>query len=260
MQKITVKEIKGPLGKGEKKFYAVVDPKGGEFTTFDAGISSVTPGSVIEAEIKVDGRYVNITEWKVLEAAPAGAGPAPGNGQYKRDTEGIRFEYELKAYIESVKHVSIEAQTAFNGIVKLAEVATISDKIDALVATLSPDLWQKALLWAESRLDTSMALKSPPEAPKGPKAAPAKARPSVNTKGAPGPQDPAPSEGDAPQGFGNVGQLLTWAHKEYGLDRAKVMEICGVNEQTLSKLNLLDAHIAIQDYIEVFGPEGVLPE
>lgn len=260
MQKITVTAIKGPLGKGDKKFYAVVDPKGGEFTTFDAGIASITPGSVIEAEIKVEGRYVNITEWKILEAAPAGAGPAPGNGAYKRDIEGIRYEYELKAYLESVKHASIEAQTAFNGVVKLAEVATISEKIDALVAELSPDLWQKALLWAASRLDIATTQKSPPEAPKGPKAAPAKARPSVNTNGGPGPGNPLPSEGDAPQGFENVGQLLTWAHNEYALDRAKVMEICGVNEQSLSKLNLLDAHIAIVDYIKLFGGGGPIPE
>ena len=32
MQKITVKEVKGPLGRGEKKFFAVVDEKGTEFS------------------------------------------------------------------------------------------------------------------------------------------------------------------------------------------------------------------------------------
>ena len=255
MQKITVKEVRGPLGKGDKKFYAVVDEKGGEFTTFDAKVSDLTQGSVIEGEITVtvkgDKTYVNMGDWKLLEAGTAPA-QASGGGQYKRDTEGIRFEYELKAYIENVKHVSIEAQTAFNGIVKLAEVATISDKIDTLVADLTPELWRKALTWAESRLDQSMVRKAVPEAPQKPQKGPEKNGARVTT----GNGDPV----DPEHPFANVGQLLQWALKEHTLDKATVMEICGVNEQTLSKLNLVDAHIAIVDYIKLFGGGGSIPE
>jgi len=247
MQKITVKEIRGPLGKGEKKFYAVKDPQGAEFTTFDPKIAEVTPGSVIEAEIEVKGQYVNLTEWKLLTAAPAGAGPAPGNGPYKRDTEGIRFEYELKAYLDKVKNASIEAQTAFNGIVKLAELVALKDDPKEAERVLPIALWQKAMQWAESRLDTSMAQKAPPEAPKRPKAAPEKAQPSVNTNGDP--------EGESsPGGFENLGQLLTWAFKVHGYDKAMVMEILGIKaDADLPKINLLDAHVAICDYVEMFG-------
>ena len=259
MQKITVKEVKGPLGKGERKFYAVVDEKGAEFTTFDGKVADLAPGSVIAGEITVTQKgektYVNLGEWKLLEAGPLppenGHKGGQDRGPYKRDTEGIRFEYELKAYIESVKHVSIEAQTAFNGIVKLVEVATISDKIDALVAEFQPDLWQKALAWAESRLALSMKQQeSAPEAPETTRKAPEKTGAGLKTAEG----DPV----DPEHPFGNVGQLLTWAHKTHGLDKAKVMEVCGVDEKTLSKLNLVDAHIAIQDYIAVFG--DTLPE
>ena len=260
MQKITVKEVKGPLGKGERKFYAVVDEKGAEFTTFDGKVADLAPGSVIAGEITVTQKgektYVNLGEWKLLEAGPLppenGHKGGQDRGPYKRDTEGIRFEYELKAYIESVKHVSIEAQTAFNGIVKLVEVATISDKIDALVAEFQPDLWQKALAWAESRLDQSMVRKAIPEAPQKPQKGPEKNGARVTT----GNGDPV----DPEHPFANVGQLLQWALKEHTLDKATVMEICGVNEQTLSKLNLVDAHIAIVDYIKLFGGGGSIPE
>ncbi len=67
MQKITVKEVKGPLGRGEKKFFAVVDEKGAEFTTFDTKIQNVSPGSVLEIELKIEGKYINIVEWKIIE-------------------------------------------------------------------------------------------------------------------------------------------------------------------------------------------------
>lgn len=260
MQKITVKEVKGPLGKGEKKFYAVKDAGGAEYTTFDAKVADLNPGSVIEGEITItvkgEKQYINLGEWKLLEAGPLPAGNGHGGGDrgpYKRDTEGIRFEYELKAYIEGVKHISIEAQTAFNGVVKLLEIAMISEKVDTLVAELSPELWKKALVWAERKFDASMAQQeSAPKAPETSRKAPEPSGTGLKT----GNGDPI----DPEHPFANVGQLLQWAHKEYQLSKATVMEICGVNEQTLSKLNLVDAHIAIVDYIKIFGAGGPIPE
>jgi hypothetical protein len=83
MAQIKVKEIKGPLGNGDKKFFAAVDDKGVEYTTFDTAILSVTPGSIIEAEIvikpgKGGKTYINLADgWKVISAAAAAA-PAPG--------------------------------------------------------------------------------------------------------------------------------------------------------------------------------------
>ena len=65
MQRITVREVRGPLGKGEKKFFAIKDNKGSEFTSFDPQIAKLTPGSIIEAEIVVDGKYINIPKDKM---------------------------------------------------------------------------------------------------------------------------------------------------------------------------------------------------
>lgn len=79
MQKIKVKEVKGPLGKGEKKFFAVVDEKGAEFTTFDTKIQDVVPGSLLNIEPKIDGKYINIAKWEILEAAPNPTPQIPGN-------------------------------------------------------------------------------------------------------------------------------------------------------------------------------------
>ena len=90
MQKITVKEIKGPLGRGEKKFFAVVDEKGTEFTTFDTKIKDVTIGSILEVELKVEGKYVNIVEWKVIEEGK------PVQTQSSPPTDRIRIYADFK--------------------------------------------------------------------------------------------------------------------------------------------------------------------
>ena len=76
MQKIKVKEVRGPLGKGDKKFYAVVSDDGAEFTTFDTKIASLLPGSVINLEPDIKGKYINIKEWSLIEE-PASQSPSP---------------------------------------------------------------------------------------------------------------------------------------------------------------------------------------
>lgn len=96
MQKITVKEVKGPLGRGENKFYAVVDDKGAEFTTFDAKIKQVIPGSVLEAELRIDGKYINIVEWKLVEEAPhVGATPADTNALLEQTRVVTRAQLQV---------------------------------------------------------------------------------------------------------------------------------------------------------------------
>jgi len=130
LQKITVKEIRGPLGKGDKKFYVVVDEKGAEFTTFDTKIAKVTPGSIIEADVKVEGKYVNIAEWKVLEDAPASL---PGSGKTPE-----QFDAERR---------SIEAQVAFKGIIQLIEQEAIQ-KTDFVPGDLKTSVYD----WARARL------------------------------------------------------------------------------------------------------------
>ena len=93
MQKITVKEVKGPLGRGDKKFFAVVDEKGAEFTTFDAKVKDVSIGSILEIELKVEGKYVNIVEWKVVEEGQ----PAQIQSQPKVDRIRIYADFKIAA-------------------------------------------------------------------------------------------------------------------------------------------------------------------
>jgi hypothetical protein len=242
MQQITVKEVRGPLGKGEKKFWAIKDPQGGEFTAFDASIAKLTPGSIIEAEIEVKGKYVNITKWTLIEAGPAvtqqGGGGGTG-GQYKRDTEGIRFEYELKAYLQAIERASIEAQTAYNGLIKVLELITISPAAEKLIEKLAPGILKKTLAYAESRLDIAMASK-PPQSPKAP----------LETEKAGG-TSPGKAEKPPKTDFKNVGELLTWA-LEQGINRTKFLEITQTTEATLPKLNLLDAKQALDEYLKEY--------
>lgn len=234
MQKITVKEVKGPLGKGDKKFYAIKDSEGAEFTTFDKAIADLAPGSIIEAEVIVKGKYLNLGEWKLLEA---GAAPARGNGAqgpYKRDIEGIRFEYELKAYLEQVKNTSIEGQTAFNGLVKLAELLPTHGNV------IPVPLFEKAMQWAEMKLDASMAAsKAVPEAAERAKVSSGKTQAGGK---------PAPKGNGEPSYPENIGQLLQWSLDNYGITRAVFMTIIGVDEAGLSKVNLVDAKQAIEDH------------
>lgn len=243
MQKITVKEVKGPLGKGDKKFYAIKDGEGAEFTTFDTKVADLTPGSIIEAEVVVKGKYLNLGEWKLLEAGTPSGNGQQGEGRYKRDTEGIRYEYNLKAYLENLRNASIEAQTAFNGIVKLAELVALQGDPKEVERVLPLDLWKKGLAWAESRLDHAMQQKAPQmisEPPQRPKKA-AKQE---------GEGDTIPGDENASGAFANVGQLMKWALDNYGITRDQFMQIVGVDDSTLSKVNLIDAKQAIEDHVQ----------
>jgi len=80
VQKVNVKEVRGPLGKGERKFYAVISDDGAEFTSFDTKLASLLPGSVINLEPEIKGKYINIKEWSLIEEpatqSPSAAIPA----------------------------------------------------------------------------------------------------------------------------------------------------------------------------------------
>uniref|UniRef100_A0A6M3J878 Uncharacterized protein n=1 Tax=viral metagenome TaxID=1070528 RepID=A0A6M3J878_9ZZZZ len=191
MQKIIVKEVRGPLGRGEKKFYAVVDEKGAEFTTFDTKISQVTPNSLVEIEVKVEGKYANITDWKVLEAGLPPANSKNGNGAYGKTPE--QFDAERR---------SIEAQTAFKGIIELWCSPNSASNCQIEESTL-----RKAIKWAEARLDATMPVQTITSAPESPKQ--------------------ATSEKSHGNGFKNRGEFLTACLKEYKLTGS---EVCAVLE------------------------------
>lgn len=190
MQEITVKEVRGPLGKGEKKFFAVVDERGGEFTTFDTKVKDIAPGSRLSIEVKVQGRYVNITEWKVIEgAAPQVPAQTHVNGSPAYGKTAEQFEAERR---------STEAQTAYEGIIELIEQEAIL-KVDFVPG----DLKELTFEWARVRLKaTTLA-----------KAAPAK-------KSASSPEKPAEPQENS---FQNAGQFLTKCKEVWGMSKSEVL-------------------------------------
>ena len=232
MQKIKVAEIKGPLGRGEKKFYAVVGSDGAKFTTFDAKAMSIKPGSILEAEIKVEGKYVNMVKWTLLQEPEAGLGDSRETGAYKRDTAGIQFEYQLKARLQQIERASIESQVAYKEIMQLAASgASFGEHIQDFNR-----LFGQALKWANSRLDESMKpIKPEPK----PTTKPAE-KPTVQTNS---------TEVDPEHPFPNIGALLAWCAKQ-GINRVKFMEIIQVKETDIHKVNTIDAHHAILDYLK----------
>lgn len=118
MQKIMVKEVKGPLGKGEKKFFAVVDEKGAEFTTFDTKIQKVSPGSVLEIELKIEGKYINIVEWKVIEEG------RPTQAQSSPTTDRTRIYADFK-----IAAIQVAGRLAAAGKIEQAEIQTCANQI-----------------------------------------------------------------------------------------------------------------------------------
>lgn len=247
-QEVKVKEVRGPLGKGEKKFFAVVadDGKGTEFTTFDSKVKTIPPGSTIGIDIKVEGKYVNIIEWKMISEAPAPASSAAtgkADVGYKRDTEGIRFEYELKVWMQNIDRVSIEAQTAYNRIMEQA--LQLKDDKEFKV------LFKKALQWAEGKLDASMkqpALEAKPTPKVEPKKTVTRASTTVNGK-----------QVDPEHPFPHIGALLSWCATK-GIDKAQALEIWNVKDADLPKLDIAIAHQLILDYLVAHPADPNDPE
>lgn len=199
MQNIKVKEVRGPLGKGDKKFYAVVDEKGGEFTTFDTKVKNIPPGSIIKIDPKIDGKYVNIASWEMVEEA-ANTSQVSGKTSNGKTSEDVALE-----------RASIEAQVAFKGAIRLLEAAAWPDRFNEEIEALVHD----AVKWGRSRFTPYFA---EPKA-RSDKAAPQQAS---NVQ--------SPKEEKSGNDFDNAGQFLTKCKEIWSLDRSHVMEIAGVKE------------------------------
>lgn len=145
MQTIKVKEIREVRGKTGKIFYAVTDDKGGEFTTFDPNIIGVNPGSLLEIEPQVAGKYINLGEWKVLEEPKKEEVLVP-----TPPIEGKQPYGKTPAQFEAERH-SIEAQVAFKGMIDLIGIGR----------EMPEDLINLVFNWARVRLGGIPAPKQP---------------------------------------------------------------------------------------------------
>ncbi len=233
-QKVTVKEVtikKGTNDKGEWVNTRITGEDGAVFGTFHKGAAQIQKGDVIELDPIIKGKNINFEVWNMLEKSTGVAETLSGsNPPYRRDTEGIEFEYKLKAQLQEAERISIEAQTAYNGIIELVKESN-AWKVDGFEA-----LVKKAFKWTETRLDTSgPGAEKPIEKP------PQKATEKV-TAG-------ADQEVDPEHPFPNVGALLTWCQTK-GISRAQFFEITQTTEKLLPKVNIVDAHQVLLAYLK----------
>lgn len=169
-------------------------PKGTEYTTFDAGVLRLGPGSVIDIgePIIKEGKLSFKEIVTVISEVAAVSQPVKTNGSHQlSDEQCLKLKAEETA--------SIEAQTAYNGIIELAKQGEVDDKFKRL--------YEKALDWADIKLDATMPKvaesKKPEPAPNGEKKA------------------DAPKEDEAP-GIANAGQFLTKCVDTLGYAKATV--------------------------------------
>ncbi len=121
MQRITVKSCETKFSKdGSKKFYAVTDTAGGEFTSFDDGLAHVNEGAILEADVMVKGKYNNIQSFKLVQQgeAPKKAKKAePKNEPIFPDESPSDIELRPQDYPPNFRprsqSISIEGQVAF---------------------------------------------------------------------------------------------------------------------------------------------------
>jgi hypothetical protein len=73
MQKITVKSIKHD--DGENKPFIITTADGAKMSGFDTGLGTLKPGAVIEVEVKVDGKFINIKKWQPVIESVANSNP-----------------------------------------------------------------------------------------------------------------------------------------------------------------------------------------
>lgn len=66
MQRIKVKEVRGPFG-NRGNLFTIQDDTGNKFSTFDKKVEGIAPGTVLEIEFEAKGGYLNIKKWSVVE-------------------------------------------------------------------------------------------------------------------------------------------------------------------------------------------------
>ena len=252
MQKVNVAKVSIKSGENKNGSWTntrITSDTGVVFSTFHKGAQEIAEGDVVEMEVTVNEKGNNFDEYKILEkgsapaAVPSNGGP-PGAGAYKRDTEAIRIEYGLKAHLQAIERASIEGQTAFNGIVSLANTRGLDDK-------LTP-IYDEAIAWARAKMKATFVNQGPSEPPRSKSEGG-----QSETLG----KDLALTEDKPPeaQRFPHVGALLARC-AELGINRPTFLTIVGATEKDLPKVNVEDAYQAVLQYMaNKPDPNGDIP-
>jgi len=221
--------------------------KGTEYTTFDAGVLKLGPGSVIDiGDPVIKGGKLSfkelvslVSEGQASEAPVPGPSESSGAGAYKRDTEAIRLEYGLKAHLQAIERASIEAQTAYNGIMRLSSIPGIELTDDSAAA------YEEAIAWARAKMAATLANQGPSET--------TGAKSDTGKAAAPG-EAPAPAAEGTPTAlsFPHLGALLQWCATK-GIDRKGFMKLVGATEATLPHVDIEAAFQAVTDHLREYG-------
>ncbi len=221
-----IKEGDGSDGKRAYKWVSVMaddgSEKGTEYTTFDAGVLKLGPGSVIDIgdpETK-DGKLKFKKVEKVISEVAAIPTPLPPGPDRQTTPE----EWKEKQLIE---HASFEAQTAYKGAIELLAARGMAEE--------GKELIEAALAWGIKRLNPTLqeALTTMPHL----------ARP----------------EGDnGHPTFKNPGEFLTAMHKK-GLSRKQVIDELIRLKLIKAEADLprLDLEVAWETLKDVFIPEDI---
>lgn len=236
MQKVKVKDVntkKGTNDKGDWEMTVITGEDGSKFGTFHKGATAIQAGDLIELEPIVKGRNINFEVWNMLEkgSTQAPAVTAGGNG-YRRDKEGIKYEYDLKAWMQNVDRVSIEGQIALK---EIGQWLRTPEAVEGCPDQLK-ELYISAIRTLIQRMVKAPANETPKEQPKAP----------VST-GTGQPVDP-----QAP--FPHVGALLDYWNKQ-GVGRDGILQILGISEKDLPKQDVAEAHKKIQAELDKNSPQ-----
>lgn len=230
--------------------------KGTEYTTFDAGVLKLNPGAVIDIGDLVTKsgklsfkKIVNIISEGTAQESP---GPRSNDGGYKKDIEGLKVEYALRARENAIKNASIEAQTAYNGGISLIEII---DKMTQNEQEKYKPLVDAAIAWGLKKLtetDLKEQLANMPHIG----AKPSKDKDEVKEKKPPG----TPSA----QIFNNVGEFFTACAKA-GITRKAVLEHLRCKEADIPKIDTATAWQVIYEELikpseNLFGEKGEAKE
>lgn len=226
---ITITKVESKDGEKDGRkwtLYTVYDENGTKLTTFDAAISIVGVGDVVDVDVKITPRGNNIENWVVVKKATPETAAAAGaiSGDKDKDTR-----------------LSIERQSSAATILQhYAELHSVELPLSyagdlALAAT-------KSLRWLSSRFDDTPGDKLTRDVERIKR---------INSEVDQRTQADKDFEDLGRDSlFDNVGKLLDWCG-EQGIDRPKFMEVVGVKDSEMSKVDVAEAHQKIKDYLAV---------
>ncbi len=131
MQRLIVKSVEEKKSKdGSKTFYILTDSKGGNFSSFES-LMALKPGTTIEAEIEVSGKYANLKEFKVIEQVAVPQPPAEEKKpwQVRADSPEQRASIEAQVAAKIVAELIIAQQRDWNDELGMALYSWLKEKL-----------------------------------------------------------------------------------------------------------------------------------